>query len=118
MNAKELMIGDWVRLTDPLSDGELVQVDCVHPDGFIQYGDGLTQSVEGVPLTLELLHKNGADTNDNRAEFWCLRLGVRWENGQIKHFYGTVFGRFVTIKYVHELQHIMRVCRIPKEIEL
>ena len=123
MRAEDLMLGDWV-----MGAGTPKQIAALgtekagfldsRGDMFYHYYD----NIEPIPLTLEILHHNGARTNDKKAEFWRenrpLVLKVEWFNGKIASFYGFVFERLTRICYVHELQHVWRSTGIDKKIEL
>ena len=121
MNIKELMIGDWV-----LHDGKPKRVDvnwgnAVSPYdpsktwGSI-YADKFSEGFEGIPLTEELLQKHFPDPSeivwfplDEMPGFF----NIYWEHpsfgdGELR----------LNIQYVHELQHIVRMVGLTKEIEL
>lgn len=123
MKANELMIGDWVKIIDdaPTMSGECHRVDWIRTGEF-----GLDNRkivtypyIEPIPLTEEILVKNG----------FIRKTKKEWE--YIKDDILIVFGMYgwlsVTnlnfklygdIKYVHELQHALRVCGIEECIEL
>ena len=131
MKAKDLMIGDWVynpftrkklRLTFG-RDIDLTEGLCLEP----------------IPLTAEILEKNGFEELMNESEVSAARFGRKPEPTGVWQ-YG--FGRFdsvayvpdqsflrikfmegcqadiANIKYVHELQHALRLCGVEKEINL
>ena len=128
MDAGTIMVGDWVKF--PTSDlchkvyglqGKSVKID----KKYWHKADKL----EPVPLTAEILEKNGFELRpiapegekkyvflpDNsmlleigfldRHDIWCDA------HGYFKNFHGY-------IRYVHELQHVMRLCGIEKEITI
>lgn len=121
MKANELMIGDWVTFKDcqhenpmPIkiiaigfqADGEndcLVQINGDKACDIIEIDD----EIVGIPLTAEILEKNFPD-----PEIVC------WYPDN--NTYRIIIGDNVAlnIKYVHELQHALRLCGINKEIEL
>lgn len=89
-----------------------------HREGLVQYNDGENDGIEAaeyelfpVPLTDEILEKNFPEPTD----------GITWypeEGGFNCHTYVpkceiNAFGLF---KYVHQLQHALRLCEIEKEI--
>ena len=131
MKANEIQIGDWVynpftrkklRLTFG-RDIDLAEELCLWP----------------IPLTAEILEKNGFEELMNEGEVSAARFGRKPEPTGVWQ-YG--FGRFdsvayvpeqsflrikfmegcqadiANIKYVHELQHALRLCGVEKEIEL
>ena len=120
MKATELMIGDWVTFVN--GNGERIadsQIDinslytAMNAPEILQF--------EPIPLTWDILYKNFPDTDDGLA--W-------WENTEFENdakdeylwWHITVTGDVLVvngeIRYVHELQHALRLCGIEKEIEL
>lgn len=116
MSIKELMIEDWVQSK---SNKYPFQVISINRNGFIRIEVGdeqfskLITEFEPIPLTPEILEKNGYHFDEIDGSFWM--------NGV-----PTIFGRkapfimFATIeiKYIHQLQHALRLCRIEKEIQI
>lgn len=113
IKTNELMLGDLVRLTD----GQIAKVR-----GLGVYGDievrrentniyGGEEDIEPIPLTEEILFKNGFEYEMEKITstsngYYIFRL----EDFYIDiytHSYG--FG-CATINYVHELQHLLRLC--------
>ncbi len=131
MEAKELMIGDWVwydnqphqirelGIFGENRDGEDYPAVCVgKPNGI-----GLIlerDEIEPIPLTSEILEKNGftkePDADGSHYRFILI-------DGHTK--FSILYARSVfqwlgplDFKYVHELQHALRLCGIEKEIVL
>lgn len=111
MKANELMIGDWVldtRTGTPLRVNPFM-AELEVPEW------------QPIPLTPEILEKNGL-ANDpygchfEEDEYMALEISVEEEG-----IYWTInyneYG-ILKLKYVHELQHALRLCGINKEIEL
>ena len=109
MNAKDLMIGDFISYHDKPygilgiksnTEGDYtIKVDCGGLCWWIPVKD-----VQPIPLTQEILEKNGwIKTDDPFFRFG----GVGKEERVTKY-----------IQYVHELQHALRLCGIDKEIVL
>lgn len=134
MKAADLMIGDWVRLryTDFLTRQEVVKEFQVGQLRYLSWdGRGDTMYVgtdhqnmstidkmEPIPITSEILKKNGFTQTQYYSENlicdWqiqsdCEHLCARNERG---------WHLDIQCKYVHELQHALRLCGIEKEIEL
>ena len=122
MKREELMINDWVSL-----DGEPIQVAGlqgrkvgVHKRRRSIYCSWhLDSEFQPIPLTEEILVKNGfkkeSQTIDGDyckytlpgfALNWCDTDGFWYQNGDI------------TPNHVHQLQHLLRLAGIEKEIEL
>ena len=124
MKANELMIGDWVKCTDPRCEGH--QVDLID-NGNEEVGlDGEIDNFENIipiPLTPEILEKNGF--KNRGAQFFCDNIGMIWWKDNIFMF--SKYTRHedlptenisINIGYVHELQHALKLCGIDKEVEL
>ena len=117
MKATELMIGDWVQ---PCSRSYPVQVESLSVDTI--NGD-MGAAFDPVPLTPEILEKNGWKTIDryryNRGGVWfdIINRGVEDFDIEVSAYDGG-FAYVATIYNVHELQHALRLCGIKKEILL
>ena len=133
MKAEDLMIGDWVYYS---SKKDIVQVvgisgiqysfnqqdvilygDCFKDfDGRGRWESHTTKSLSPIPLTPEILEKNGffIDTyKDGYEKFWVRGDFVFGING-----FTSVGRNNFKIEYVHQLQHALRLCGIEKEIVL
>lgn len=131
MKANELMVGDWVMVIRPHNRREKVRVKSVIGNGTIEAKtkDGLVVfgelAVEPIPLTAEILKKNGFickfDGDIERvARTWVLE-GFFIDQLYTDGFYWRNQGSLVSIRrlyYVHELQHALRLLGIEKEIML
>lgn len=141
MDCKDLMIGDWVvlksngvhpdtkiRITELSTDGCFVD-DC---DNFIGY-----EELSPIPLTEEILVKNGFEYAYNEAskmqnkQLLVANIGghyieVRLDKKNVAIWYDydeneSGFYSDVLLdlpRTVHQLQHLLRLCGIDKEIEL
>lgn len=114
MKANELMVGDWVRM--PLGLPEIRQV---------KYPSEIDDAdfYEPISLTAEILEKNGFTIHLSHCGIKWLwiekqkfELAIDEEN---RNKITTALGLIdIEIKYVHELQHALRLCGIDKEIKL
>lgn len=121
MKANELMIGDWLKHYN----GTPMQVTKITTEHFAcaekrgmncwKYNN----KYEPIPLTPEILEKNGL-TNDpygchfKEDEYMTLEISVEEEG-----VYWTInYNEYsiLKLKYVHELQHVLKLCGIDKEI--
>ena len=118
MKCKELMINDWV------SDkyGYLMQITVIG-DGYVSFEDdegNLCQlddkcnQPEPIPLTYEILKKNGWKD----AEFWC---EYQEGNNSIQDCLPDMRGRINGIEIehfkcecVHQYQHLLRLCGLDE----
>lgn len=125
MDIKELSIGNWVRYDFPEIGKRNIQVNSIdEEDNHIGAG-GVGASAwsdvsefEPIPLTPEILEKNGFEENCGRwynsealMEFeqykdgWCRTINC----GEYSVYF---------IKYVHQLQNALRLAGVGKEIVL
>lgn len=127
MKANELMIGDWVctehdaipRQIDWIRTGEvgLLWNKVVTPPYLVP-----------IPLTPEILEKNGFVQNprskSRRSHQICTdSVYISWWRGRINILHKPFVGHSTNhincdVKYVHELQHVLRMAGIEKEIIL
>lgn len=127
MKANELMISDWVKtpkgffkVTD-IQDNDVIGTDYNNGEG----ADSLffSDEIEPIPLTAEILEKNGFIHYDV-TDFWMWKE----ESSEPIHLdnYDKDGWRLrincdnipCECKFVHQLQHALRICGIEKEIEL
>jgi hypothetical protein len=128
MKANELMIGDWVQ--NPLGwKARVMSIKhtCVFKDEWEYlfkigiskdtFQNNLSESeLSPIPLTPEILEKNGF-SDDYCNDDLCyaqscgdvIGIHINGKNGCMDEMY---------FKYVHQLQHALRLCGISKEIEL
>lgn len=125
MKASDFMIGDWVRNRFlPVGKGEYR----VYPHWFSLFKDGELSDygIEPIPLTPEILEKNGFDWDAAHVSqklicgsvhiCWgfyknCLSMSD-WDNN------GDTQITSIRCEYVHQLQHVLHDCGIEKKIEL
>lgn len=118
MKAEDLMIGDWVKFNN--SDlahqikaiaGKSVKVDKVY-----WYS---ASKLSPIPITSEILEKNGWEETPTGYVFYT--DGKRYDNSLWYIFGSNTFvvnAAEFQIKYVHQLQHALKLCGIEKEIVL
>lgn len=135
MKATELMIGDWVAQKH---SGLLLKVSEVRPPYIIADGeDGQfhEDTLEPIPLTAELLEQNGFVTKD-KPDYWTGYRSYTYKEGSsgitFRLYHDT--GKYewsgkceislnslpyrIRFEYLHELQHILKICGIDKEITI
>jgi hypothetical protein len=118
MKSNEIMIGDWVAFRGHpyqyTANDIAAMAECE--------AKNIPTDTTEIPLTKDILKKNGfvstpfdsklvvANANDHYQVRWdgCMVMARRLGGGEI----------FVKCKYVHEIQHVMRLCGIEKEIKL
>ena len=128
MKAKDLMIGDWVK---DLTENRYDRIEDVESRGRVFLENSKTylfdDEIEFVPITREVLEKNGFNpdgTINYLHEIYEAFIieedkydGYLSANGELGIF---LFGKYhiCDIRYVHELQHVLRVIEINKEITI
>lgn len=135
MNETELMLGDWVHLTDKDVNARVTELRSDGHDALVVTDHGevdMLIDLEPIPLTGMILERNGFEKTNETHRVLEYRLcdGVARMNVKFNHtndyvdiHFDTINSmRFVSIKKrymsVHDLQHAMRMCGIEKEIEL
>ena len=119
MEAKDLMIGDLVMWKRYYSNRKIGGMN----DKMVRFRDcafwEVQDWIEPIPLTAEILNANFPDVrygvfwvwNDYKSteqEIWFeIRIEIDTDESLIRN-----------IRYVHELQHILRLCGIENEIKL
>ena len=112
MYAKDLMIGDWVCTEH---DSTPRQVDWIRAGEIGLLWNKIVTSpyLVPIPLTDEILKKNFPEPTDGIT--WFPQEGGFNCHSYVPHCEINAFGLF---KYVHQLQHAIRLCGIKKEITL
>lgn len=125
MKAEDLMIGDWVKFNN--SDlahqikaiaGKSVKVDKVY-----WYS---ASKLSPIPITSEILEKNGFTYKEGEIGLCGVTTVPHYIRNDVpfalfcdgEPFAIWIFQNPTNIKYVHELQHALRLCGIEKEIVL
>ena len=129
METTDLMVGDWV-----VYNGDVEYTDPIRIEGMDIATDMLITSdredvgldgVEPIPLTTEILEKNGfvKDEKDDNMYYWnwcviddCMSYDKETSKVRIFSVSGLTFVKI--LQYVHELQNALRLCEIKKEIVL
>ena len=155
MKAEDLMIGDIVTFNDCLHDENpvVIKIWQINQDGdALVYIDddtaideiAIDDDIVGIPLTPEILEKNGFHINGipnsitsvkgiddwsddtyvwSRQETPDERMFVSVYMDDLSNFFVEVYCQYchadgIHVKYVHELQHLLKLCGIEKTIEL
>lgn len=111
MKANELMIGDWVVATEV---GKPVQITAI-ADANVAISSfphfAFINGIEPIILTSEILEKNFPDTEIlvwyGNKDKWHIECPA-FEDLQVK----------IEIKYVHQLQHVLNLLEIERQIVL
>ena len=133
MKANELMIGDWVKF--PIGNERIIDLPYIMGKGICaSFAASATlfpvevEKLEPTPLTPEILEKNGFVEINDDEKWYKMQLLEENDFVGLEKFedYGFVFASVVfpnlinhlSINYVHELQHALKLCGIEKTIEL
>lgn len=115
MDVKNLMVGDYLQLEGLAY--RVIQIDGIVRDGFM-LENGMEDYGEPIPLTKDILWRNFPDTLGNVYWIWDDEKSNEEENWYEFSISGKNVKVNMEIRYVHELQHALRLCGINKEIEL
>lgn len=134
MKVSELMIGNWVLISPMDCDPVAKRVTAINYNSYrgkdycdwidVDGWDELSEKeIQPIPITAEILKKNGwiKDGHDEDAgDSYNYDNNKIWgwidEGGMDIGFHGDNI--CMSIKYVHQLQHAMRLIGIEKEIVL
>lgn len=124
MKVNELQIGDYVNYR-----GQIIKVTSLYDKGSSnEIGWGIKEdtwvnaiNIEPIPLTAEILEKNGFKLDKEDGWWWLSpKIGITfWEEGDIELELENKHSSVnIHINYLHQLQHVIRICGIEKTIEL
>ena len=132
MNVTDVQIGDWVLSKSMCAPCKVVGIDPMEEPGREGYSFKLkgpnnillfvrAVSVEPIPLTPEILEKNGFVPATNGVSWYlrdddtdeCLLVLNKIHNAFVMSTAGMTIG----FQYVHQLQHLLRLCGITHIIE-
>lgn len=127
MKAEELMIGDYITFRDVQNDSNCPKLRVCGLIGDEVYvsndGDPILDVVApddivGIPLTAQILEKNGFVYNDLPFVQAWEQFGLALYSGGNGYRIGCGNNVALIIDSVHELQHCLKLCGIDKTIEL
>ena len=133
MRAEELMVGDWVQVPTLIDNLEHYDAWCKVKQlrdndlDVVGFKELRYDEIVPIPLTTVILEKNGL-CKDNHGLLYGeyfdedsnkdLEITVDDKTGEIWWSYNWDEYRIIRLRYVHELQNALRLCRIEKEIVL
>ena len=112
MEASELMIGDWVNYRGIYNR--------ISPADFDEHHKEWINEIEPIPLTPEILEKNGF-TRSNAFVEWKYEeddVYILWKPFPWIKIQSEECSVMFPCEFVHELQHALKLCNIKKEINL
>ena len=138
MNATDLMIGDWLYYRGkfnafPFKVEQITKKKVGYhpdPDSNVMAYLRLNEEITPIPLTKEILEVNGfrfnvEETNgpiqqiyNHYTEFFDFPLGEGFsiEHNTENNVFWITDHVFISFKYVHELQHVLKLCGISKKV--
>lgn len=135
MKANELFVGVWV--TSKKWREKPFKITRINDSGKYYYGitaEGsqvgpfLIEELEPIPITVEMLEKNGFETEDAKDggfvlcdDFYDIFIYEWSDSIWVARYESTEMNipfEQATMSYVHELQHFLRASGFEKEIEL
>ena len=118
MKSTDLMIGDWVYRPDCYSKVKEIRENGIigldHLRGIISF-----EELKPIPLTPEILEKNGFESCKEGYDIGIPLL--YWDKYCTAVCGWTHCSNIIEVfdcRYVHELQHLFKLCGIDKKIEL
>jgi len=136
LRAEDLMVGDYLTFTDVQNDSRCPKLKVVVIDGATNEllvsvdGDPTLDRIDiddelcGIPITPEILEKNGFRklVTYGTKKWLCdnFRLNV-YDSRETWRFCADTNRNedsVIYIRFVHELQHCLKLCGIDKTIEL
>jgi len=130
MKLEELMIGDWVhcpQLVDKVEEDDgNCQVKQLHVANLDVYSfkELKYDEIEPIPITPEILEKNGFERfpSSKIISYSDCDITLDYDGNEHVWYFSAcnddVDISIITISYVHELQHALRLCKIDKDIKL
>lgn len=130
MKATDLMIGDWVQVMDaatgtpyncrvrytiwPSMENALIGLD----NEEISTSSLPAECLWPIPITPEILEKNGFSNEECFAKLVVEKYVVICDCSNVAVIQNDEMKMDIPIKYVHELQHALKLCGIDKGIIL
>lgn len=123
MDAKELMIGDWVMNTHNRKPEQVCEIR--ERMVMLDYNDLYDyDEIEPIPLTEEILKANGYEEHVGEKGVYGVTIAPHFKRDDSPevfcdgHPFAVWFDEPVDIKYVHQLQHVLRLYGAEKEIKI
>ena len=123
MEATELMIGDWVYNTHNRKPEQVCEIR--ERMVMLDYNDLYDyDEIEPIPLTEEILKANGYEEHVGEKGAYGVTIAPHFKRDDSPevfcdgHPFSVWFDEPVDIKYVHQLQHVLRLYGAEKEIKI
>ena len=124
MKTKDLMLQDWVSAVTPFGSENHFVMEIYQKGITVENGNVfLFDEIEPIAITPEALEKNGFEKYEM---YYILKIDEDFEIwyyphlGSLRYEYRgeLIFKSMDGLNYIHQLQHVLRLCGIDKEIEL
>lgn len=123
LTVTDLMLGNWVICYHPSRQKsfEKVSIDLLHTMQEQEYGhikedSPLFRIVEPIPITHEILKKNGFIRINAAVITYKLTEYLYWTPRGLEHELSEI--PICHLNYIHELQNTLKLCKSDKEITL
>lgn len=128
LKVTDLMVGDWVKSFGAPHKVVGIRTDMLEPHiktnmSDTWYEEGIEDLLEPIPLTPEILEKNGFKRDfELKGCYWrpdCRKYCIVKEIETWYFAFRHMGGGHICISecnYVHQLQHALKLCGIDKEI--
>ena len=134
MKAEDLMIGDLVLYNE--THQQILEISGIDDEVYLETDELVHQSeIQPIPLTPEVLEKNGFLANkqvypypyyEYEVKEIKVKVGFAFPQGNRTSYKEPwvcvdtecVYIEHLPCMFVHQLQHVLRLCGIEKEIEL
>jgi hypothetical protein len=134
MKAEDLMIGDLVLYNE--THQQILEISGIDDEVYLETDELVHQSeIQPIPLTPEVLEKNGFLANKHvypypyykyEVKEIKVKVGFAFPQGNRTSYKEPwvcvdtecVYIEHLPCMFVHQLQHVLRLCGIEKEIEL
>lgn len=117
----DLSVGDWVEWMGERCKVDLPLLNTVFPHAKI-YPAYTSATLQPIPITPEILGKNGFEVYDDTARLKLDRPYALWlfkvQEGWDLHLPSREQHINLRIEHIHQLQHALRLAGVEKEIEL
>ena len=120
LTCQDLMVGDWVE--DGYKKSQVTSITC---DGIVETTAAISniEVVEPIKLTSDILVKNGFEKTKG-GEYERTRYVMFSDKSWVALYtreaggYSAFLNKIVVIHYVHQLQHLLRLCGFEKELTI
>ena len=120
VRARDLMVGDWVKLWPPMGKLTPPEIFCIHEPMDLEFAE--CGRCEAIRLNKDILERLGFDMKPHRGLMrYCVgdcHITLQLFPPYINIYTNDEYAGAFEILYVHELQHLLKLLKIDKEIVL